>query len=341
MSADAAGQRTTRGAVAADPCADDTLSHQALVYASDAEFLSAALPHLRSAVERAEPGLAVTTPERIALLAEALGGAASTVEYVSSTDWHQIPAWTLGAAHRLLRRHADSGRRLWMLTELDWSRWTADETVEWQRYESILNVALSSAAASVICAYDSRAVAARVVHGVEETHPTLVQGDRTAYSTRYMQPADYTAAQQVPVQPAPKDAETFEFDVRFLSTIRHWSAAWAEAHGMTADGVRDLLIAVHEVASNAIEHGGGAGIARFWATPTALCCEVSSSAPLRQRFPGYLPPDTNSERGRGLWMARQICTRVDVVSHEGDGVDVRLAIARDNAQTDAPDASTT
>jgi anti-sigma regulatory factor (Ser/Thr protein kinase) len=272
--------------------------------------------------------LAITSPHRAHLLRAALGGDAAGVEFADNADWFRVPGWVFAEYHRFLRQRPGDGGRLWLLSEPAWGGWDADQAAEWQRCESLINVAFGWAPAAVICAYDSRALPAPIIADATASHPALVAGERAIGSARYVQPAEYTAAHRLDVPPAPETADALMFDLGDLATVRSVATSWATRETLPPDRVRDLLIAVHEIASNAIEHGGGAGLIRFWASERELICEVSSAAPLRQPYPGYLPPDTGQERGRGLWMARQICSRVDIVAHHGDGVNVRITMPR-------------
>jgi len=68
------------------------------------------------------------------------------------------------------------------------------------------------------------------------------------------------------------------------------------------------VLAVNEVASNAVEHGYGVGLLQIWQQPGRLICEVHDSGSLREPLPGLRPPHPNSPRGRGMWIARQLVT---------------------------------
>lgn len=324
MSGDVAGEATLTGSEGdgSDPAA---LHHEALVYASAAEFLDRAVPFLRAAVESGERALAVSAPGRLELLANALDGRASDVDFVDAGAWYQVPAWTISAYHEYVHRH--DGRPVRIVGEPVWSDRTEDQVVEWHRYESILNVALAGSNASILCAYDAQTLAPEIIDAVGQTHPSLCQRAGIVRSAGYLQPLEYTTTYQVGMAPRPAGALVIGFTLDDLAMVRRTAAGWGAAEGLTEHGVQELLIAVHEVVSNAVEHGGGRGVARFWATPEDVICEVTSPRRIEIPFPGYLPPDPRQERGRGLWMARQICSRVDIGSGEA-GARIRLTLSR-------------
>jgi anti-sigma regulatory factor (Ser/Thr protein kinase) len=304
----------------------DLLLHEALVYSSDEEFLAGAVPFLLAAVETGERAFAATTPDRIALLETALAGNASEIEFVDANEWFRVPAWSLGAYHRYLHGH-DASKRVWLLGEPPWSGRTLDQTLELQRCDSILNIAFAGTAASILCVYDSRVVSPAILASARQTHPALTRGDSSVRSPGYVPPAEFTARNRVQVAPAPTATLSLAFSMHELAAVRRATVSWARGERVSDHMVRELLIAVHEVVSNAVEHGGGTGMARFWTVASEVMCEVFSPGRFDHPFPGYLPPDTAQERGRGLWIARQICSRVDVESRE-DGTRVRLTLPR-------------
>ena len=312
----------------AAPAALGSLLHHALIYGSDSEFLDGALPTLHCGIERGEPTLAITTPQRAALLRDALGPDAHAVSFADSAAWFRVPGWAYGEYHRFIRQNRRPDGRLWILAEPGWHGWNPDQQTEWQRCESVLNVAYGWAPAAIVCAYSRTDLSAPTLAEAERSHPALVSGRHAKGSGHYVPPAQYLAAHQLELAPAPTTAFALLFDLGDLSAVRAVAGSWAQREGLSVDQVRDLLIAVHEIASNAVEHGGGSGLLRLWGTDRDLSCQVSSAAPLRQPFPGYLPPDTGQERGRGLWMARQICSRVDVIPRPEGGVDVRIIMPR-------------
>jgi len=47
---------------------------------------------------------------------------------------------------------------------------------------------------------------------------------------------------------------------------------------------------------------------------------VSDDDPIQAPFPGHLPPELDTERGRGLWLARQLCELLEVRTGPGGSV---------------------
>ncbi|TQS46525.1 anti-sigma factor RsbA family regulatory protein [Cryptosporangium phraense] len=296
------------------------LGHSALVYSSPDEFLTCATDYVRQGLVAGD-SVVLATAQAPGILT-ALGPLAERVEVVDEQSWHRIPAWTIGAYARRAERAARGGHRLRALVELRWEN--AAVTGDWERYESVLNSALAALSVDLCCAYDTRTVPADVLAAARHTHPSTRNAAGLQDSTAYMTTGDFLAANPHPDRlPVPAWAATIEFGAAEIPAVRKTALAWALDAGMVEDEAHEFLIAIYEIASNAVEHGGGRGVGRFWADGDLLFCEVRSALPIVDPLiAGYRPPGTAQERGRGLWLARQICERVTI--HNNGGATVQL-----------------
>jgi anti-sigma regulatory factor (Ser/Thr protein kinase) len=102
-----------------------------------------------------------------------------------------------------------------------------------------------------------------------------------------------------------------------LYALRAAVAAHATAAGVPAGQVPDLVIAVHELATNAIRHGAGHGRLRIWADGGALHCEVTDDGPAAPAIPAERWP---AEHGHGLWLIRQVADETSLQSGPGGTV---------------------
>jgi anti-sigma regulatory factor (Ser/Thr protein kinase) len=107
-----------------------------------------------------------------------------------------------------------------------------------------------------------------------------------------------------------------EFGIDALAGLRETVQRYAAACGMPEDRAIDVMLAVHELAANAVRHGPGHGRLRIDVSAGTLRCEISDSgqassnggAPAgagRQSpgAPAAVPWPV--ERGHGLWLVRQ------------------------------------
>jgi anti-sigma regulatory factor (Ser/Thr protein kinase) len=118
------------------------------------------------------------------------------------------------------------------------------------------------------------------------------------------------------------------FDRGLLVPLRNAVAAHASRLGLSGYRVEELVLVAHELASNAILHGGGGGRLRLWAADGLLWCEVSDTGPgLPVPDPSLGPPPaTAASGGRGLWLARRLTDSFDVESGDG-GTTVTIGVA--------------
>lgn len=110
------------------------------------------------------------------------------------------------------------------------------------------------------------------------------------------------------------------FDDDSLYALREAVAAHASQAGLPEGRVGDLVLAVHELAVNAVWHGAGHGRLRVWKTGDSLRLEVSddgaASSP-GSADAGSEPADTPAwaiEPGHGLWFVRQLADQASLRS---------------------------
>lgn len=74
------------------------------------------------------------------------------------------------------------------------------------------------------------------------------------------------------------------------------------------DAADEILLVAHELATNAVKHGGGRGRLRLSAADGRVWCVVSDNGPgLRDpHLAGVTLPARNKPGSRGLWVVRQM-----------------------------------
>jgi len=198
---------------------------------------------------------------------------------------------------------------------------TPREWAEWTAYESILNCAFADQPAWIVCPYDARVLPEQIVQGALKTHPHR-------FADTHGESADYDAPEHLvralTPQPAPvtglRELMLDDDPRRFREQLLHETAS-AGAPPASADG---LILAAGEVLANAHRHGDGSSQLRAGLVDRHFVCEISDHGcghddPLA----GYLPPNPDKSSGAGLWVARQLTTRLELLS-SADGLTVRL-----------------
>ena len=80
---------------------------------------------------------------------------------------------------------------------------------------------------------------------------------------------------------------------------------------------------MNEIGSNSVEHGPGEGRLRLWVTDEDVVAEIADRGTADLPFPGMVAPTATGVRGRGLWLASELCDVMQVWS-DGEGTVVRL-----------------
>jgi anti-anti-sigma factor len=100
------------------------------------------------------------------------------------------------------------------------------------------------------------------------------------------------------------------FDAGSLYALRAAVAAHASEAGLAPGRADDLVIAVHELAANAVRHGAGHGRLRVWRSDQALRCEITDDG-LPETEATTVEP-WHSEPGHGLALVRQVADHTTV-----------------------------
>ena len=117
------------------------------------------------------------------------------------------------------------------------------------------------------------------------------------------------------------------FDAQTLHLLRAAVLAHAVAAGMWQHRAADVMLAVHELAANAVRHGAGAARLRMQAGSGALRVQVRDAGPAS--LDGHTrTSDVDGQEiggadgwpcqpGHGLWLVRQVTDQISVLCGTG------------------------
>jgi anti-sigma regulatory factor (Ser/Thr protein kinase) len=286
--------------------------HEAFFYGRPEQFMEGVLAFVREPLEAGEPVLAVLGAAKIDALREELGEVGERVLFADMAEVGENPARIIPAWADFLETHAAPGRRLWGIGEPIWAGRGSAELIECQRHEALLNVAFGEPSFSLLCPYDTESLAPEVIEEACRSHPFLRQGAYAVPSIDYPGAELFARPFEEPLPEPPEGAAVHHFAAGSLREIRALVGANAARAGLSEERVADLVLAVNEIATNSILHGGGKGTVRVWREPDALVCEVRDGGRIKDPLAGRRRPAKGSVGGHGLWLANQLCELVQV-----------------------------
>ena len=183
-------------------------------------------------------------------------------------------------------------------------------TALWMHIDALTTQALAACNLTLICAYPHNPVFSTAVC---QAHPSLLNGAVTP-SPDHLPPEQFLTNHPLPPpsQLGHPDLTHLIDHPTQLTQLRQLASQHAAQAGLPADRGEDFVLAITEIATNALDHGTPPATVCGWTTPTSVICQITDNGHFTQPLAGLLPPPANQCRGRGLWMAHQLCDQVYV-----------------------------
>ena len=99
-----------------------------------------------------------------------------------------------------------------------------------------------------------------------------------------------------------------------LPAVRRLVDAHAHAAGMSRSRRQDAVLAVNEIASNAVRHGGGSGRLDLWFATGWFWFRIADRGVGLPPHTALALPEPSRTNGRGLWIAARVADRFTVDS---------------------------
>lgn len=300
--------------------------HEALFYTGVDGFLEGTLPFVKGAIVAGEPVLVAVGDEKTALLRQALGQDARRVNFTDMRLLGNNPARIIPAWQRFLEENACGSRPVRGIGELVCRRRSAAEVTECQRHESLLNLAFQDGVAwRLLCPYDLDDLDEDVIEGARRNHPFLDEDGISRPSDAYLCGAAAPGPFAGALTPPPAGAGELVFTGDATAWLRRLLGEWAAELELGHERTENLTLAVTELASNSVRHGGGGGTLRMWREEETLLVEVRDRGHIEEPLVGRIRPDPEQPAGRGLWLVNHLCDLVQIRSaHAGSVVRVHM-----------------
>jgi anti-sigma regulatory factor (Ser/Thr protein kinase) len=294
---------------------DNCFHHATLFYSGDDGFLEGTLPFVKGAVTAEEPILIAVGAAGIDLLRQALDEDAEQVHFADMHVLGRNPARIIPAWRRFLADHGSHGLPVRGIGEPIWAGRNDAELTECQRHESLLNLAFDGGQAwRLLCPYDLDTLDDEVIEAAQRSHP-FVAGDggsriSDTYLSHHEAPGPFEGSLPAPsTQP-----RELVFTQEQLGKLRWFVTRAATDASLNASRTEDIVLAVNELATNSLRHGGGIGTLLIWTEADTLLCEVQDRGHITEPLVGRDPPIPKQTTGRGLWLVNHLCDLVQIRS---------------------------
>ena len=294
--------------------------HEAVFYRGLDDLVTKTVPFIVEGLERGEPVLVAVLPDRIRRLRSALGRDADRVAFldmgwVGRNPARIMPVWRRFVGDRVKGTPARG------IGEPVWAGRAEVEIEECRLHEALLNVAFAEGPSWwLVCPYDVSALPPSVIEDARWSHP--VPGSRGVEDVLCATHRDARDIFSPPLPPVPRRAREIRFD-RDLTALRRVVRTWALGAGLSHRRSADLALAVNELASDSVLDRDGEGVLRAWSEPGSFIVELTDIGRVDDPLVGRgLGPEATG-KGRGVWIANQLCDLVQVRSFE-TGTVVRI-----------------
>jgi anti-sigma regulatory factor (Ser/Thr protein kinase) len=309
---------------------ENRFRHATLFYTGEEGFLEGTMPFVQQAIAAEEPVLVAVTNPMVELLRGALGGEADRVHFADMHVLGSNPARIIPAWHKFLATHAMAGRPVRGVGEPIWAGRSDAEMTECQRHEQLLNVAFDGGHAwRLLCPYDLDALDEDTIDAARQSHPFVsedgISNVNDAYVHHHDGPGPFDGVLHKPATPPHELSFTSATELRGLRSFVSRTAIDAS---LDSHRTEDLVLAINELATNSLCHGGGKGKLQMWMEIDTLLCEVQDDGHITEPLIGRNPPLAEQATGRGLWVVNQLCDLVQIRSSlTGSVVRVHMRLA--------------
>jgi anti-sigma regulatory factor (Ser/Thr protein kinase) len=283
------------------------LTHHGLLHPATADLAATLAPLVADRLARSEPVLAVLPTATAAALRVRL----PTLAGLHTTDPGELyhhPGRVLGRYRSWITDTNPDGGPVTIVAAPGSGGDDTHRAALWMHIDAVTTMALAEYDLTLVCAYPNNPATA---DAIRRAHPSLLNGVSTP------NPDHLPAEQFLASHPLPPPTELGKPDLTHiidhpvqLAALRQIVAGHADHAGLPAARCDDFVLAVTEIATNALEHGDPPAAVYLWTTSTSVTCQVTDTGRHTQPLAGLVAPPATQRRGRGLWMAHQLCDQV-------------------------------
>jgi len=207
---------------------------------------------------------------------------------------------------------------------------TADEWLEWRRYEAAANVLLAPYPVWGTCAYDASVLEPAMLDDLLASHSHVTTPIGRRASERF-EDLDERVHGYLDVPPHPIEATppALTLDDPSAATARRAVRDLAHRAGLPSDATDFAVLAASETVTNGSLHGRPPVAVRGWVGDGRVTVTVSDEGPGPHPLVGLLPVPVDSESGRGMLILHQL---IADLHHRTDGTGYTVRFSIDGAR---------
>jgi anti-sigma regulatory factor (Ser/Thr protein kinase) len=286
-----------------------TFAHPALFYSDEESYIDGTVPFVVEGLANAE-AVAIAVPNtKLTLLKEALSRYAHLVTFIDLSETGRNPGRIIPELRVFADQHRGPVR---IISEPVWNHRTEVEYPACALHEALVNYAFSGRNLSILCPYDITGLGHRPS---DHFHPARV----------------VVAAHSLPLH-TPEHAASTSIAAGAMAAVRAFAREQAVKHGLAQDRVDDFALAVTELATNSVRHGGGESTVRVWAESENIVCQVNDNGHITDVLAGRTPVHANEPGGRGLLLVNRLADLVRTqTTSSGTAIQVRFDLGNKKA----------
>jgi hypothetical protein len=290
--------------------------HEALLWHTPEDFTDTLVAFVDEGLDAGEPVMVAVTPQHTAWLQDALGRrAAQEVQFVDMMALGQNPARIIPAWRDFVETESGGRGPVRGIGEPIWPGRHAEELLECQLHEALLNVAIEPATPLwLICPYDAASLDADVLAEAARSHPVLVEAGSHRGSAHYVGRPHADALFGAGLSEPRGRPQVASYTADTIHRLLAYAKLELWITGLSAEQASQLAAATELLARGSLHRGSAEVAIRIWSDPDAVVCEVTDDAPVTDPLHGRSLPADEHE---GLWQVNQACDLVQLRSAEG------------------------
>lgn len=285
--------------------------HRLFLYQSDDEFIDVVLPFLEEGLEVGESVVVAAGPALSELIRLSLPPDSPVIFDLE----YSLPIATIESRRRMVAELVGEGARaVRMVGEVPHPGIGEQPWEPWAQYEAVINHVYADLPLTGLCVYDRRTLPEEILEDVLSVHPVVVDSEGVPERQDCFKPPGHFLRQQGCRPDALDQREsTVELrtvaDLRLLRRTLHHRAAEA---GLLGPVIDDFVLAVNEVASDALSGGAHPVTVRSRLSAERLLTNLSHPGPGPDPLDGFLLPDGRIDGRLGIPIARRFARQVDI-----------------------------